>query len=355
MISFGSLCAGLGLAIGGEAALSLWPAQTLATPLLPAKRERIYRGPADDIQQVAENRDGRVAVVAWDGKVLLWGPDGGGPRGFFQNGPFRAGRIALSPDGRFLAVSAEATFRPAGVHPDPGESRQQIVVHDLSSARRVLSIDCGRCSVRPIVFSPDGKRIFAGGFDGFISVWDSATGRCLRRAPAGERAIFTVALSPDGKKLASGSNGRVKVWEAETGKLLREWAPTDSGNVIFYLAFSPDGRLLAAAERGPLPGTKRSFAAIAVHSVETGLPECVIPGPPRSRGFKGVAFHPDGKRLVVADWYECGVAVFNPISGKRIDFRETPNRPVALSLSQGGRVLAALADGTIREVELPER
>ena len=65
-------------------------------------------------------------------------------------------------------------------------------------------------------FSPDGKRIVAGGHtDNMVRVWDSATGRELRCYEGHTSAVTRVAFFPDGKRLVSASrDGTARIWRA---------------------------------------------------------------------------------------------------------------------------------------------
>jgi len=78
---------------------------------------------------------------------------------------------------------------------------------------------------------------------GEIHIWDT-DGLTLRRAwRAHADMIYALAFSPDGRLLASGSwDGAVKLWETESGKFL--WSDSHISNVE-SVAFSADGRLLA--------------------------------------------------------------------------------------------------------------
>jgi WD40 repeat protein len=92
----------------------------------------------------------------------------------------------------------------------------------------------------PVAFSPDGKRLASGS-----QVYDSETGRELLTLKGHGSWVDNVAFSPDGKRLATASADKtVKVWDAETGQELLT-VPGARG-----LAFSPDGHRLASGTEG---------------------------------------------------------------------------------------------------------
>ena len=97
-------------------------------------------------------------------------------------------------------------------------------------------------------FDPEGKRVAIGGY-GPVKVWNLETGKpegrfSTRQAhtPGGwEYLVF----SPDGKYVASGGNsGEIKFWESATGRLL--FVIEGCGGDVEGVAFSPDGKRLAA-------------------------------------------------------------------------------------------------------------
>jgi WD40 repeat protein len=73
-----------------------------------------------------------------------------------------------------------------------------------------------------IAFSPDGQRIASGSEDQTIKLWDIGTGQCLHTLSELTDWAYSVAFSPDGQRIASGSrDGTIEFWEVETREHLR--------------------------------------------------------------------------------------------------------------------------------------
>ncbi len=105
--------------------------------------------------------------------------------------------------------------------------------------RRVLGWHEHEAGVNTVAFSPDGKWVVSGSDDGTAVVWEAATGRQVARFEHGDD-VTAVAFSPDGKWVVSGSaDGTAVVWEAATG---REVARFVHGDAVTAVAFSPDGQ-----------------------------------------------------------------------------------------------------------------
>jgi WD40 repeat protein len=101
-------------------------------------------------------------------------------------------------------------------------------------------------AIHGVALSPDGKRIASAGEDTAI-LWDATTGkRIVRLDPGGRPDAFSVAFSPDGKTLAVGGYfGDVFLYDAVTGKLKGKL--DEPSLPILCLAYSPDGSVLAAS------------------------------------------------------------------------------------------------------------
>ncbi len=103
--------------------------------------------------------------------------------------------------------------------------------------------------VTSLAFSPDGKQLFSGSFDGEIKVWDTRSHKEVASIIAHKDAKMcrVLAVAPSGDVLASGGGpvpGEVKVWDARTLQLR---ATLMYPRPVYCLAFSPKSDLIAAA------------------------------------------------------------------------------------------------------------
>src|SRR5262249_16154821 len=142
---------------------------------------------------------------------------------------------------------------------------------------------------RSVAFSPDGKRLAAGGeFWGYkgqakagIVVWDSVSAKELFVcAKTGDG--YSIAFSPDGKYLASSAGTDketlVGLWDSTTGQEIRSFRKPNP-ILMNQVVFSPDSRWLALADR-----------TVHVWDVRSGKEVVSLPG----GDFTGAAFSPDG-------------------------------------------------------------
>ena len=106
-------------------------------------------------------------------------------------------------------------------------------------------------------FSPDGKPLATADYNGYVRLWNTATGQPAGQPIRADRALATQQTawrSARRKPLASGdADGYVRLWNAATGKLfgkplLAASAAGASGQAAFAVAFSPDGKLLASGD-----------------------------------------------------------------------------------------------------------
>lgn len=95
-----------------------------------------------------------------------------------------------------------------------------------------------------VAISPDGKIIASGGSDQPINLWDADTGKLLRTLTEHAGSVYSVAFSPDGKTFASGGDDhKIRIWEFQTGKLLET---LEHLGPVQSIGFSPDGQTLVS-------------------------------------------------------------------------------------------------------------
>ncbi|WP_158303001.1 WD40 repeat domain-containing protein [Kosmotoga olearia] len=108
---------------------------------------------------------------------------------------------------------------------------------------RFISLQGHSGPVSSVAISPDGKYIVSGSWDNTIKLWN-INGECLRTFEGHTDWVRTVAISPDGKYIVSGSeNGKIRIWNLK-GNCLRILSG-HSGSVL-SLAVSPDGKYIVS-------------------------------------------------------------------------------------------------------------
>jgi len=186
--------------------------------------------------------------------------------------------VAFSPDGRFLVAGG---FEGAAA------------VYDLQTGQKVTTLSGHRTTVFSCAFSPDGQRIVTASFDGTARVWEK-NGTNVLVLPHSAH-VTDAAFSPDGRMIATAAlcDG-LKLWDARSGNALPE--QIDLGQSVTALTFSPDGGQLACAT-GPFVFDNDADAIVHVISL----------GNRQRRSFLAhrsmiarVRFSPDGSRLATA-------------------------------------------------------
>jgi WD40 repeat protein len=153
--------------------------------------------------------------------------------------------------------------------------------------------------VRAIAFSPDGKTIYTGGYDGQLFTWETAAEKPIpvRKTTAHKGWVRAVAASADGQQIATcGNDNLVKLWNAADGNLIGEFPGHESH--VYNVAFHPDGKSLVSCDlkanfkHWDLATSEetREFRAEALHKYDSGFRADI-------GGARSLSFSLDGKML----------------------------------------------------------
>jgi|GEM_PF-1904142 len=248
------------------------------------------------------------------GVAQVWDADSGRPLGQPLWHGHAVNAVAFSPDGkRILTGSSDGTARlwdakselPVGQtlpHEAPvkavafspnGKRVATISGYFMQSTLRLWDTENGLLSnLRPdflvyaVKFSPDGERVFAGGYR--EGIWLRADNGQPLGQPVryeGSSGVPVVAFSPDGRKLITGYGNPTRLWQVENGELVGQ--PRHLNLPIDAAAFSPDSKRLLT---GGSDGTARLWDSNSGQLIGQPLQH--------GRTVYTVAFSPDGERVL---------------------------------------------------------
>jgi WD40 repeat protein/tRNA A-37 threonylcarbamoyl transferase component Bud32 len=189
-----------------------------------------------------------------------------------------------------------------------------------------------------VAVSPDGRTLASAGEDRVVKLWDLASRRVVHSLTAHTATVCGLAFSPDGRVLASGSrDGTIVLWDVSGGTELR--ALHGDADSFLRVQFRPDGRTVAAGGQG---GLVRLWDAASGKEGEpldwhTGVVRCVA----YSRDGTLLASGGEDRTVCLHDLGHGSTRIFKAPAGVN-----------DLAFSPDGRTLAAVGDASDAAVRL---
>jgi hypothetical protein len=192
---------------------------------------RVMRGHQEPVRSVTFHPDGRTVVSAsYDATIRFWDvADGSENRPAITLDSGAANCVAIARDGRTLAANSSAEADQQAPPPADGESVSQpgvnpgeIRLWDWASGKQTRVLRGCRYRILNLALSPDGRLLASGGglpgTAGEVKLWDIATGKLLADLKGHQTWVECVAFSPDGKTLVSVGGwgdgpGEIKLWD----------------------------------------------------------------------------------------------------------------------------------------------
>jgi eukaryotic-like serine/threonine-protein kinase len=266
-----------------------------------------------------------------DQKARRWQISSGTPIGPTITLPERAGLAGISPDGRALATLNLAMNGAARlINSDDGSAIGQPLKHDTL------------VPVRMVRFSPDGRIVATGGSD--VRIWNRSDGSPRGRAmPGGNNGgVHALGFSPDGSLLASGGLDRTaELWDATDGS--RVGLSMIHSDYVSSLAYSPDGRFLLTG----------SANMARLWRTDDGSPLGVPIN--HEAPVDQVAFGPDGRTMLTVDRDQiCRLWGLSDRSQARPYFWRAEGRRFAVPRQDGSIVAYDGGNGTVRILDLAD-
>jgi WD40 repeat protein len=232
-----------------------------------------------------------------------------------------------------------AAFFPGGARVATSGDDGRIIVWDVGTGQLLRSTHGAGGTVSDVAVSPDGRLLASctdSGEGSKVQLLDARTLRPRRTLAAQEDGVFEVVFSPDGRLLASGGRDHiVRLWDVRTGRLLRSLVGHD--DAVTALAFTPDGRRLASA-------SAEHDSTVRLWDVRTG--ESLHTLAAHGDWVTSVAFAPGGATLA-SGGRDHKLIIWDAGTGRKVRELRQPEMVYEIEFSPDGRMLAEAGGGGI--------
>lgn len=232
------------------------------------------------------------------------------------------------------STSANGSNEVKEVSP-PIESLNNSIV-TLSSNPSLLKEFSTTGAIYSVAVSPDSKIIASGNSEQNIELWDLQTSKKLQTLKGNTGRVYDIYFSPDGKRIVSASDDRkVIIWDLKTGKVLNNLEGHQER--VYTAIFSPDGKVIASSSADR---TIRLWNAETGKSINTFQEKSWV---------YDISFTPDGKVLTSGS-KDGAIRLWNVETGKVIKtLVESGSAVRSIIYSNDGKIIAsAMEDNTVR-------
>ena len=299
----------------------------------------------EDVYSVTFNHDGTLAASGGkSGIVLLWGIESGQIYHRFAGHSYPVNAVDIDPTSKYMVSAA------CGQKDDTGDgacTRGDIILWDIITGAEVRRFEGHEGDVLSVEFDPWGDRILSGGTDSMMRLWDVESGEELGVYPDHFDNVVDVAFHPIDRNVAVSMaiNTPPTLWDLDTGEFQRydDHNVLDEPNIeVGSIAFSPDGKQILGSFGIPM----------RLWDTETG--ELIREFLGHGSYVNSVAFSSDGKLALSSAWRENSFRVWEISSGVELRRFEGHRGVVrAVTLGPDNRyALSASADSTVRVWDL---
>ncbi|MCY4569966.1 MAG: WD40 repeat domain-containing protein [Candidatus Poribacteria bacterium] len=286
--------------------------------------------------------DGNTIATARkrDNTVYLWDPATGKSKGTLERvGKGSVQSFVYSPDGNTIATAG-------------GWTDNVVQLWDAQTGAHKTTLTGHTKRVNSVAYSPDGNIIVSGSTDGTVRLWDIITGKqkaVLNHTswmnyllPWLNPPVNAVAYSPNGNTVAAASeDSKLRLWDTRTTQL--KFTLTGHTGPVNAVVYSPDRKTIATAG-GWNDNTVRLWDAV------TGETRAVLTG---YIHISSVAYSPDGKTIATSGDYRSDALQLWDVKTKKLKTTYTKHTKGDLSsivYAPGGKTIAAvnLSDNTVR-------
>jgi WD40 repeat protein len=215
------------LATGSFQELTLWDVEK-GTP-----KQRIT-GFADRVVAIAYSNDGKFIATGGgapteDGEIRIYDAAGKLVQEIKNGHSDTVFGVAFSPDGKLLATSGADKF---------------VKVFEVPSGKLAKTFEGHTHHVMDVGWTNDGKKLASAGADNIVKVWDFEKGEKLRDIAAAQKQVTRLVFVPKTANFitAAGDAG-AKLWSAESGQSAKSYA--GSSDFLYAVAVSDDGKIVA--------------------------------------------------------------------------------------------------------------